>query len=239
MTELLILISVLLASFVGTTTGFGTSTILIPILLLFYPLPEVILFVGIIHWFGNLWKMYFFRKGKSFLLLLSFGLAGIIGSFIGAKLTIELSQDILQKILGLFLLAYCVLVYWKPKLKLKTTTLISTVGGLLSGISSGIFGIGGAVRGAFLNAFGLKKTVYLFTAGAIGFMIDSTRLMTYWQQGFRLSDLRLTWLLLGIPISLLGALIAKKLVDYLPQKLFQNLVTTGLLLLGFYYFLVA
>lgn len=235
MTEILILIGVLLASLVGTITGFGTSTILVPLLLLFYPLPEVLLFVGVIHWFGNVWKMYFFRKGRSLALLFSFGVAGAIGSYLGARLTIEVPPDFLQKILGLFLIVYCGLLYWKPESKLKTTTLATTTGGLLSGTSSGIFGVGGAIRGAFLNAFGLKKSVYLFTAGAIGLIIDSTRIATYWQQGFELSELRFTWLLLGIPVSLLGAWLAKKLVDYVPQQLFRTIVTTGLLLLGVYY----
>jgi hypothetical protein len=238
MTELLILIGVLFASLIGTTTGFGTSTILVPLLLLFYPLSEVLLFVGVIHWFGNLWKMYFFRNGRSLALLFNFGIAGAIGSFLGARLTIEIPQDVLQRVLGLFLLAYSIFLYWKPESKLKITTLATSLGGLLSGIFSGIFGVGGAIRGAFLNAFGLKKATYLFTAGAIGLMIDSSRIMTYWHQGFKLSELRFSWLLLGIPTSLLGAWIAKRLVDYLPQQLFKTVVTTGLLILGFYYLVI-
>jgi uncharacterized protein len=235
MAEILILSGILIASFVGTTTGFGTSTILVPALLLFFSLPEVLLFVGIIHWFGNLWKMYFFRKGWSLVLLLSFGVAGVIGSFLGARMTVEISHDLLQRLLGLFLIIYCTLLYWKPKLKLKNTPFNHATGGLLSGISAGVFGVGGAIRGAFLNAFGLKKAIYLFTAGAIGLVIDTTRVFTYWQQGFRLSELRLSWLLLGIPVSLLGAWLAKKLVDRLPQQFFRMMVTTGLLILGFYY----
>ncbi len=237
MDELLILLGILIVSITGTITGFGTSTILVPVLLLFYPLAEVLLFVGVIHWFGNIWKMYFFRNGKSLALLLSFGLAGVIGGFLGARLTVEVPHDFLQRTLGGFLILYCVFLYWKPEAKLKATNLSSSVGGLLSGFSSGIFGVGGAIRGAFLNAFGLKKAVYLFTAGAIGFIIDTTRLITYWQQGFSLSGLRFTWLLLGIPISLLGAWLAKKLVDYLPQKLFGLEIVTGLFVLGFYYLL--
>lgn len=237
MTELPILLGVLLASIIGTTTGFGTSTILVPALLLFFPLSEVLLFVGVVHWFGNLWKMYFFRKGKSLALLMSFGIAGAIGSFIGARLTISVDQEALQRLLGAFLIGYSVFIYWKPNAKLAKNSLTSTVGGMLSGISSGIFGVGGAIRGTFLSAFGLKKATYLFTAGAIGFIIDSTRLVTYWQQGFVLSELKMEWLVLGIPLSLLGAWIAKKLVDILPQQVFRLVVVTGLFILGFYYLL--
>jgi uncharacterized membrane protein YfcA len=193
------------------------------------------LFVGVIHWFGNIWKMYFFRKGKSIALLLSFGLAGAVGSFIGARLIVEVSQDLLQRLLGLFLIIYCAFIYWKPATQLKQTPVTSSIGGLLSGISSGIFGVGGAVRGAFLTAFGLKKATYLFTAGAIGVLIDSTRLITYWQQGFTLSLLRFEWLLLGIPVSLLGAWLAKRLIEHVPQQFFRIMVVSGLLISGVYF----
>lgn len=37
----------LAAAMVGTATGFGTSTIMVPVLSLFVPMPVVLLFVGI------------------------------------------------------------------------------------------------------------------------------------------------------------------------------------------------
>ena len=46
---LLVVLLTFLAAFAGTVTGFGTSTILVPILSLWYPLPETLLFVGVVH----------------------------------------------------------------------------------------------------------------------------------------------------------------------------------------------
>ena len=65
MVQELILLSLLavIASGVGTLTGFGTSTIMLPVLLFFFPLPVTLLFAGIVHWFGDIWKMLFFRSG--------------------------------------------------------------------------------------------------------------------------------------------------------------------------------
>lgn len=235
MQEIFILGGVFFAAFVGTLTGFGTSTILIPLLILFYPFPEVLVFVGIIHWFSNVWKMYFFKKGRSWDLLLTFGLAGIVGGFLGARLTLSLDQNLMQKFLGLFLILYSLFIFYKPSAKLKRNTLNSSVGGLASGISAGIFGVGGAVRGAFLSAFGFKKETYLFTAGALGIIIDISRLTTYWQQGYTLSELRWWWLLPGVALSLVGAWLAKQLVDKIPQKIFRLLIVLALTILGVYY----
>lgn len=47
---------------VGTTTSFGTTTFMLPVLGLFYQLSTTLLFTGIIHWFGNIWKMLLSRS---------------------------------------------------------------------------------------------------------------------------------------------------------------------------------
>ena len=75
-----IAILALIASIVGTITGFGTSTIMVPVLLFFFPVSQVLLLVGIIHWFGNIWKITLFRGGIRWNLLLLFGLSGIVRS---------------------------------------------------------------------------------------------------------------------------------------------------------------
>ena len=68
----------LLASVIGTLAGFGISTIMVPILLIVFPLPQTLLLVGIIHWFNDIWKMLLFRKGIRWNLFLAFGLPGIL-----------------------------------------------------------------------------------------------------------------------------------------------------------------
>jgi len=50
-----------IAAVFGTGTGFGISTIMVPVILFFYPLPAALLFVGIIHFTGDIWKVLFFK----------------------------------------------------------------------------------------------------------------------------------------------------------------------------------
>ena len=54
---------VFVASLIGTLTGFGTSTVMIPVLLMFFPPAEAISLMAIIHWFGNVWKVALFYAG--------------------------------------------------------------------------------------------------------------------------------------------------------------------------------
>ncbi len=90
----------------------------------------------------------------------------------------------------------------------------------------------GAIRAAFLSAFDLKKAVFLATAGAIGLVVDSMRLITYLQGGVRLDDLVVWGLPAFIPASFLGASVAKRIVDYIPQNVFRVTVAVFLLLIG-------
>ncbi len=53
----------------GTATGFGTSTVMIPVMVLFFPLPDALLFVGTIHLAGDAWKVLLFRRGANWKLL--------------------------------------------------------------------------------------------------------------------------------------------------------------------------
>lgn len=229
---LLILVIVIIASGIGTMTGFGTSTIMIPVLLLFYPVPQTLFFVGIIHFFGNVWKLLLFRKEVRWKLILSFGIPGIVATYLGASLVFNVPATVLLRILGCFLILYVVYLFAKGSFKIKPNLILGACGGALSGFFAGIFGIGGAVRGLFLTAFDLPKAVYISTMGAIALVIDVTRLTTYFRHGALLP----TKLFYGLPIfiitSLFGAAIAKRIVDRIPQEHFRKIIAVFLLLIG-------
>ncbi len=220
------------ASGVGTMTGFGTSTIMVPVLLLFYPAPETILFVGIIHWFGNLWKLLLFRGGFRAKLVLCFGIPGVVFSYLGASLVLDVSEVLLSRILGGFMVVYVFFLLLKSTFRLKQNIAAGVCGGALSGFLAGIFGIGGAVRGMFLTAFNLPKATYITTAGAIAIYNDTTRLGKYLADGIRLDSFPLWSMPIFIAASFLGARIAKRIVDRVPQKHFRMIIGLFLLLVA-------
>jgi uncharacterized membrane protein YfcA len=222
----------LVASAVGTLTGFGTSTIMVPVLVSFYPLPQTLLLVGIIHWFGDIWKMLLFHGGVRWRLVLLFSAAGILATVLGGMLVFRAPEEILSRILGAFLLAYVAFIFVKHRFQIPQTTATALTGGALYGLSAGIFGVGGAVRGAFLAAYDLPKAVYIFTAGAIGLAVDSGRLAIYWWQGAQV-DSRLWWgLLLFVPMSFAGAKIGEWIVERIPQEKFRIVIAAFLGLVG-------
>ncbi len=225
----LILFLTFIAAFFGTITGFGTSTIMVSALAIWFSLPEVLLFVGIIHWFGDIWKILLFKKGINWKLILLFGIPGIIASYLGASIPLSADPIILKRVLAVFLTGYTLFIIFPSKWKLAENNRNALVGGVLSGFFAGLLGVGGAVRGAFLGAFNLPKSTYIFTSGAIAFLIDSTRLIRYYQGGVEIKDFSITLLFVAILVSYFGAYFAKKLVNKVPQDKFRYIVGFGLL----------
>ena len=222
----------LLASTIGTLAGFGISTIMVPVLLIIFPLPQTLLLVGVIHWFNDVWKIILFREGIRWKLFLAFGLPGILTSFIGSSLSLRISREILSRALGVFLIAYVLFIVFNRTFKLSQKLSVAISGGALTGFFAGIFGIGGEINAVALSTFNLKKAVYVATAGAISFMIDSARIATYIRGGIGLEPAILAGFLIFIPLSLIGAMIGKRGVEKIPQEKFRNFVAVFIFLFG-------
>ena len=222
----------LLASLIGTMAGFGISTIMVPVLLIILPLPQTLLLVGIVHWFNDIWKMLLFRNGIRWKLLLAFGLPGIFTSFLGSSISLRISREILSRALGVFLIAYVIFIIFNRTFKLSQKLSVAISSGTLTGFFAGIFGIGGEINAVALSAFNLEKAVYVATAGAIAFMIDSTRIATYIQGGTRLDPVLVSGFLIFIPVSLIGAMIGKIGIEKIPQGKFRNFVAVFIFLFG-------
>ena len=229
----------LVASCIGTVSGFGTSTIMVPTLLFFLPLPEVLFLVGIIHWFTNVWKIMLFGKRIRWDLVGGFCIAGVVASFIGASLVMRVNLHIFPQLLGAFFIAYVIFLFTKPSFQVESTMKTAMLGGMLSGFFAGLFGIGGAIRGAFLSAFNPPKRVYIVTGATIALIIDTVRIIGYWYGGQSLAP-HLAWgMLFFIPASFAGAQLGRYILGKIPQEKFRTVVALFLLLVGIRLLLLA
>ncbi|MBS1263846.1 MAG: hypothetical protein MAG715_01038 [Methanonatronarchaeales archaeon] len=229
--ELLLGVALLtvLGAGIGTLAGLGTSTVMVPAFALFLPVPQVLLLVGVIHWFGDVWKMLLFREGVRWRLILLFGAPGVVATWLAASVALDVHSDLLARVLGGFLAIYVAFLLLRPAAQLPRTDASAATGGALYGVTAGLFGVGGAVRSAFLAAFDLPKAVYIATSGAIAIAIDTSRIAAYVEGGATLPDPLLFGLLLFVPASLLGAEAAKKLVNRIPQRHFRTVIAVFLL----------
>ena len=146
-------------------------------------------------------------------------------TILGAILVNYTPQDILKLFLGIFLLIFSTASLIKPDFKFKSSNRNAVIGGGLSGFLAGLIGTGGALRGAFLTAFNLKKEIYIATAAAIALAVDITRIPIYFGSGFLESRFYIYIPLLFI-IAFTGSFTGKKIVDKISQQLFRKCVLT-------------
>lgn len=227
----LFLIAALLAEVVGTIAGFGSSTIFLPLALFFLDFKTALVLVAFFHVFGNIGRISFFRHGLHKRLLLTFGIPSVIATLVGALLVTFISQELLKALLGSFLVVYAGISLGKDTLQFAATKQNALLGGSVSGFLAGLVGTGGALRGAFLTAFGLPKEQYITTAATIALAVDITRIPVYVQQGF-LTPQYYSYLPLLLVVALSGSFIGKRIVDRVPQAQFKKIVLVALLAIG-------
>lgn len=229
--EIFFFLSAFVSEIIGTIAGFGSSTVFLPLALFFFDFKTALVLVALLHIFGNLGRVSFFKSGLDKHTVLMFGVPSVLLSLVGALMVPYIPQDLLKNILGIFLIAYAVLSLWKEDLRVKESFFNSVLGGSLSGFLAGLIGTGGALRGAFLTAFGLPKEKYIATAAAIALAVDLTRIPVYFAQSF-LSSQYYFYIPFLFLIALLGSFIGKQIVSQVPQKTFRKIVLVTILLIG-------
>ncbi len=228
--HILFLIIAFLAEVVGTIAGFGSSTIALPISLLFLDFKTAIILVAFLHIFGNIGRISFFRFGFDRNILLKFGVVSVLFSLIGALLVNYIPQEVLKGALGIFLIIYS-FISWSGTFRLKASNATTLTGGMLSGFLAGLIGTGGALRAMFLSTFQLPKEKYIATAAAIALAVDATRIPVYIGGGYL--DSNLYWLVPLIFITAIaGSFVGKKIVDKIPQNFFRRVVLLAIFMVG-------
>ncbi|MEN4007177.1 MAG: sulfite exporter TauE/SafE family protein [Methanobacterium sp.] len=148
---ILFLIIAFIAEIGGTTAGFGSSTILLPLSLFLFDFETALVLTAFAHLFGNFGRITFFKHGLDKRLIILFGVPSVVLTFLGAYLVVYIPQEISILILGVFLLIFSILSLKDPDLKFQATTNTAVLGGGLSGFFAGLIGTGGVIRGAFLT----------------------------------------------------------------------------------------
>lgn len=229
--NILLIFSAFFSEIIGTIAGFGSSTVFLPLALVFLDFKTALVLVAFFHIFGNLGRIGFFKSGLDKGLVLKFGIPSVFFTMIGALLVSFLSQELLKGILGIFLVVFAIYSFWKENFVIKASAFAIMVGGGLSGFLAGLIGTGGALRGAFLTGFGLPKEKYITTAATVAIAVDLTRLPVYLSQGF-LNKQYYLYIPVLLTIAIVGSFTGKKIIERFSSKLFRKVVLFAIFLTG-------
>ena len=158
------LLLALVAEIIGTIGGFGSSVFFVPIGNFYFDFYTVLGLTAVFHLSSNLSKIFLFKKGLNKFLLLYIGAPSVVFVILGGYLSKIVKSDYLEVILGVFLIALALLFLIKKNLVIKAEKKESIIGGSLSGLTAGLLGTGGAIRGLTMAAFNLEKSVFIATS---------------------------------------------------------------------------
>ncbi len=241
MQEYIIPLTAFAASLLTFFSGFGLGTILVPVLIVFFPVELAIMLTSIVHLLNNLFKFLLIGKHIDLKVAIKFGAPALIGAFFGAQLLFYLSAfdlslhyelfncsfqpTLVKLIIGilLFLFATYELFSWKKMANISDRFLL--LGGTLSGFFGGLSGNQGALRTAFLINCGLSKEGFIATGIAIACIVDITRIPIYFS-GVSEEFLNENFMVLTLATTsaFLGAVIGRKLLNKVTFRSVQLVV---------------
>lgn len=221
----------LLAEVLGTVGGFGSSLFFVPIAGFFFDFHSVLGITALFHLSSNISKIALFRSGFDKKLIINIGIPAILFVLLGAYLTKYFDNKILEILLAIFLITISIILMIFKNLKLKPNFFNSVSGGALSGVTAGLLGSGGAIRGLTLAAFDLKKEIFIATSAIIDLGIDLSRSVVYFSNGYmHKHDLYLVPILLVV--SVVGTYVGKKILNRFSQEQFKYIVLALILIVG-------
>ncbi|MGM0439140.1 MAG: sulfite exporter TauE/SafE family protein [Patescibacteria group bacterium] len=223
---LLISLLIFFASTVTSVAGFGISSIIVSVLLLFYSFPAVLSLAVIIRWFDDVWKLIAYKTRPNWKLILTLGIPIVLAGFIGSRLAINIPEEVLIRTLGFLLLIYLGVVVSTNGLKIFKNKIVTAVASFFVGFVGGIFGTEGPFRAALLTNFNLDKKSFIFTSIAIAFLLDTVRFIGYFLEGAVIGDLFLEGLPFFLLASFLGTFVGKRILATLPRQKFRYLIAT-------------
>jgi Predicted permeases len=170
-----------------------------------------------------------FQKGLDKKLVFTLGIPAVLFVSIGAYFSKYIDPIILTYILGFFLVGLSLLFLIFKQLAVKPKTKNAIIGGSLSGLSAGLLGTGGAIRGITMAAFKLDKDKFIATSAMIDLGVDFSRTIVYYYNGYmKYEHLYLVAIL--VVVGIIGTWIGKRILNRMSQDQFRYLVL--LLILG-------
>lgn len=219
------------SEFLGTISGFGSSTFFMPIGVLVEKYNFVLALTAILHIFGNVSKLYLFRKNFNFRMFLKFALPSVVLTGVGALLNQFISFEKLKLFLGIFIMTLAVVLFFKNKIISALTSDNAVLTVALSGLFTGLLGTGGALRGIALASIQIEKNAFVALSSGIDIGGDLLRMSVYlyndyfeWSHWFYLPLLMLA----GYSGSYLGKIVINKI----DQKQFEKIVMVFVFLSG-------
>jgi uncharacterized membrane protein YfcA len=213
-------------------TGFGSGLIAIPVLAQIMPVAVVVPLLSIVDCAAACTNGVRLGGNVDRKELLLFYPATAVGSLIGATLLFHVPTRAMMFALGVFIIAYACWSFFKPQSTARIGRAWAVPIGTFGGISSGLFGMGGAIYSMYISRRLPERDVIRATQSAVLGLNTFTRVIIFTVAG-SYSDWRVPLLaLLLIPIMFLGTFTGHHLTLRMSRERFFHILYLLLIVSG-------
>lgn len=227
---LFLILPTFIAGLIQGVTGFGAGIVMMMFLPFFFPVIESAALTGTIAFFITTAMAYQYRKYVNYKMILLPSIIFSIFTDVSIAFAADVNQEILKMFFGIFLVALSLFFLFSPSSQnYKPNRVVSLLFIIFSGITNGLFSIGGPLMVIYFLSKTTKKEEYLGSVQTFFWITSIVSLISRITNGVLITD-HLPLILLGVVSILFGLWIANKVVDRLNADTIRK---TTYILIGF------
>jgi uncharacterized membrane protein YfcA len=219
----------LLAGVLGGIIGFGTTIILMPLLVHFFGPLHAVPIVALVAIVANVSRVVMWFKEINWRVCAVYNLCAVPSVILGANTLVLLPPRLIDLVLGGFLLLMIPTRRWLRKIEFKLKLWHMAIVGAVIGYLTGVVASTGAINTPFFLAYGLLKGAFIGTEAASSLIMFIAKGITFQQLGVINGEILGQGLLIGAFV-LVGSGFSKRFVLKLPEKIFLHLMEAVMLI---------
>ncbi len=231
MSWLLIIAIGLCAGILSGIVGFGSTTIVMPILVLTFGPKAAIPIMAIASVLGNFARIMVWWSAINWRAVGAFSLPAVPGAALGARIMLQLDPMLLDVFLGGFFIAMIPIRRWLLSRQIHVPLWGLSCAGAIVGTLTGIVSNTGPVNTPFFLAHGLVKGAFIGTEAMSSLFMFSSKSAAFRYFGALPDEVILNGLIVGSTL-MVGAWVAKRFVEKLDEDHFRGLMDAVLFIAG-------
>lgn len=228
----LLFIAAFTAAAISGAAGFGGALLLLPLLVATVGVTHAVPLLTIAQLIGNLSRAGFGFSQIRWKPVVFFLIGAIPFSILGALSFIQLPKDLVTRAIGAVILIFVVLKYF-GLLKLKGSPTLLVAGGGPVGFLSGLVGSAGPLGAVIFLSLGLPPVAYISSEATTALAMHGVKTIVYQHYVALDQEFWLLAALMGVAM-IFGTWSAKRVIERMPQKTFQQFVAILLVAIAGY-----
>jgi hypothetical protein len=233
MVQMLVLfVSAFAAAAISGSAGFGGALLLLPLLVGTVGVTHAVPLLTMAQLIGNLSRAGFGFTQIQWKPVGLFLLGAVPFSILGAVSFIQLPKELVTRTIGAAILIFVALKYFGV-LKVKAGPAFLVAGGGVVGFLSGLVGSAGPLGAAIFLSLGLPPVAYIASETTTALAMHGVKTVVYQRYITLDREFWLLAMLMGVAM-ILGTWSAKRVIEHMPQEMFQRFVAILLVAISVY-----